>query len=205
MRPTWQSAMNGPFVHNDPLSTRKAGTPKVLELMQTRLSEGSINSARLLTCCRVKSKETLWIEMQFDKQIFSLEQIDILLQQFRHTIQQLLHASTPLADLEPVRRYEKSLLLGINKKSFSQVSACIQDQIRDVAREQPAAPAICSWDSDLDHEELNDLSCRVATLLQQHGVKAGMMVPYSAKSLPQLPLSCWNPQGWRSSYWYGLR
>ncbi|KAI4269964.1 MAG: hypothetical protein LQ337_006979 [Flavoplaca oasis] len=63
--------------------------------------------------------------MQFDKQIFSLEQIDILLQQFRHTIQQLLHASTPLADLEPVRRYEKSLLLGINKKSFSQAGGAL--------------------------------------------------------------------------------
>ena len=173
---TSQSFGNVLIVHNDPASVRQT---EILELMQTRSSESSFNGTRLITRCRVKPNDGLWIEMQFDKQVISAEDIDILLQQYKHAITQLLSTpSAPLANLEPVSDHERSLLLEWNRSSPSRVDACVHDEIRDVAKRQPAAPAICSWDCDLDHGQLDDLSDRMAILLQQNGIKVGTMVPF---------------------------
>lgn len=174
-----QSLRNVLIVHRDPESVRQTGTPEILELMQTRSSESSFDGARLVTRCMVMPNETVCIEMQFDKQVISPEDIDILLQQYKHAITQLLlNASAPLANLEPVSSYERSLLLEWNTNSPSRMDACIHDQIRDVAQQQPTAPGICSWDGDLDHGQLDDLSDRMAALLRKNGVKAGTLVPY---------------------------
>ena len=173
---TSQSFGNVLIVHNDPASVWQT---EILEHMQTRSSESSFDGARLIIRCRVKPNEGLSIEMQFDKQVITAEDIDILLQQYKHAITQLLsNPSAPLADLEPVSDHERSLLLEWNRNSPSRVDACVHDQIRDIAKRQPAAPAICSWDCELDHGQLDDLSDRMATLLQQNGVTVGTMVPF---------------------------
>ncbi|KAL8766899.1 MAG: hypothetical protein Q9209_006447 [Squamulea sp. 1 TL-2023] len=167
------------IIHTDDASFRQVGPPEVLELVQTRISESSFDGARLVTRCTVMPNRTLSIEMQFDKEVISPEAIDILLQQYKHAITQLLlNAATPLRDLEPVSSYERSLLLRWNTNSPSRVDACIQHQIREVATRQPTAPAICSWDCDLDYRQLDDLSDRMATLLQQEGVRTGTIVPF---------------------------
>ena len=174
-----QSFRNVLIVHNDPSSNGESEAPEVLELMQRRLSPSSLDGARLVTHCRAMSNETLRIEMQYDQQCMSLEDIDILLEQYKHAIMQVLcKATDPLIDLEPISDHERSLLRDWNRNSPSQVDACIHDQIRDMAKRQPTAPAICSRDCDLDHGQLDDLSDRMAVLLQKNGVKAGTMVPY---------------------------
>ncbi|KAL8673560.1 MAG: hypothetical protein Q9168_002014 [Polycauliona sp. 1 TL-2023] len=167
------------IVHQEPASVTQTGPPEILELVQTRLSEGSFDGARLITRCRAEPSGRLSIEMQFDSQVVSVEDIDILLQQYKHAITQLvLQGSAPLASMDPVSSYERSLLLTWNTNSPIQVDACIQDQIRDVAKVQPLGPAVCSWDGELNHEQLDDLSDRVAALLRQNGVKVGTIVPY---------------------------
>lgn len=163
---TSQSFRNVLIVHNDPTSVQQTEPPQILELMQTRSSESSFDGARLVTRCTVISNETLRIEMQFDKRVVFPQDIDILLQQYKHAITQLLlKASALLADLDPLCSYERSLLLEWNTNSPSRVDACIQDQVRDITKRQPTAAAICSWDCNLDHGQLDDLSDRMAALL----------------------------------------
>ncbi|KAL8789759.1 MAG: hypothetical protein Q9213_001010 [Squamulea squamosa] len=176
---TSQTFSNVLIVYDDSASVRQKGLPEILRPVQTRLSASSFHGARLVVRCNVKSNEQLNIEFQYDKQILSPEDIEILLQQYRHAIiQLLLKASTPLADLEPLSSHDKSLLSEWNMNSPNRVDACIQDQIRDVAKGKPVAPAICSWDSDLDYGQLDDLSDRVAALLQKNGLRVGTIVPY---------------------------
>ncbi|KAK5987983.1 Highly reducing polyketide synthase valA [Cladobotryum mycophilum] len=167
------------IIHNEVTSVPETGPPEILELMQTRSSDSSFHGTRLVTRCRIMPNETLRIDMQFDKQVISPEDIDILQQQYKHAITQLLlKASAPLADLEAVSSYERSLLLEWNKNTPNRVDACIQDHVRDVVKQQPTAPAICSWDCDLDYGQLDDLSDRMAALLQKNSVGPGTMVPY---------------------------
>ncbi|KAL8999566.1 MAG: hypothetical protein Q9169_001655 [Polycauliona sp. 2 TL-2023] len=178
--PTMSHSFNNVLiVHQDPASVRQTGPPQILQLIQTRSSKIAFDGARLVTNCKLERSGTLSIEMQFDNQVFSGEDIDILLQQYKHAITQIvIEGAAPLHDLEPVSSYERSLFLAWSKDSPERVDKCIQDQIRDVAREQPLAPAICSWDCNINHEQLDDLSDRVAAMLQANGVKVGTMVPY---------------------------
>lgn len=140
-----QSFRNILTVDNDHASARAPELPNVLESMQARLAASSFNGARLVTRCRIMSNETLRIEMQYDRQVMSSEDIDILLKQYNHSVLQLLCKATDLLDdLDPVSYYERSLLLEWNRTSPGQVDACIHDQIRDIAQRQPTAPALCS-------------------------------------------------------------
>ncbi|GES63924.1 hypothetical protein ATETN484_0010000300 [Aspergillus terreus] len=167
------------IVHPNPASTRQTGPPEILELMQTRPSEISFDGARLVTNCRVQRHGMLSIEMQFDNRIISGEDIEILLHQYKHAITQLvLEVTAPLADLDPMSSHERSLLLEWNTNSPSSVECCIQNQVRDVAKTAPTTPAICAWDCNLNHEQLDDLSDRMAALLRKNGVKTGTIVPY---------------------------
>ncbi|KAL9594233.1 MAG: hypothetical protein Q9179_005489 [Wetmoreana sp. 5 TL-2023] len=179
MGTTSRSFRNVLLINNCPASVPQAGPTEIIEPIRTRSSEISFHGTRLVTRCSGMANGTLCIEMQFDKQVISPEDIEILLQQYKHAITQLLSKpSVALAELEPVSSYERSLLLDWNTNSPSRVDACIQDQIRDVARRQSTAPAICSWECDLDHGQLDDLSDRMAALLQKNGIKAGTMVPF---------------------------
>jgi amino acid adenylation domain-containing protein len=176
---TSDSFRNVLIVHPNPASTRQTGSPEILELMQTRPSEISFDGARLVTNCRVQRHGMLSIEMQFDNRIISGEDIEILLHQYKHAIAQLVQEGTaPLADLDPMSSHERSLLLEWNTNSPSSVECCIQNQVRDVAKTAPTAPAICAWDCNLNHEQLDDLSDRMAALLRKNGVKTGTIVPY---------------------------
>ena len=166
-------------VHDDPASVRQSGRREALKLLETRLSESSFNGARLVTHCRANLDGTLAIEMQYDRNMISAEDIDVLLEQYEHAITQLLSkCSTLLADLDPMSDNERSLLFQWNKHCPGLVKACIHDKIRDIAKQQSAAPAICSWDCDLDHGQLDEFSDRLAALLQQNGVKTGAIIPF---------------------------
>ncbi|KAL8801121.1 MAG: hypothetical protein Q9182_004673 [Xanthomendoza sp. 2 TL-2023] len=179
VRTTSRSFRNVLFIQNCPPSILQAAPPEILEPLETRLSEGSFHGARLIIRCSVTTNESVSIEMQFDKQMISPEDIGILLKQYQHGITQLLlKPSAALVELEPVSHYGRSLLLDWNTNSPSRIDACIQDQIRDVARRQPTAPAICSWECELDHGLLDDLSDRMAALLHTRGIKVGTMVPF---------------------------
>lgn len=176
---TLQAFRNVLIIQNDCGLVQETDPPDFVELIETRSSESSFDGARLVTRCRVMPHGTLRIDMQFDKQVISPQDIEILLQQYTHAIQQLLSkSSTPLVGLKALSKYERSLLLEWNKNSPSGVDACVQDQIQNVTKAQPHAPAVCSWDGDLDYTQLDDLSDRMAALLQKNGVRRGVNVPF---------------------------
>lgn len=179
---TSQSFGNILIIHSDPAADPKTGPPEILELMQTRISECAFDGARLVTRCRIMPNGTACIKAKFDKKVISPEAIEILLQQYKHAIMQLLlQASAPLADLERVSSHERSLLFEWSANNPSHIDACIQDQIREIAKRHPTAPAIHSWNCALDYGQLDDLSDRMAALLQDNGISAGIVVPYICK------------------------
>ncbi len=176
---TSDSFRNILIVHRSPASTKQTRAPEILELMQTKPSKISFDGARLVTNCRVQRDGMLSIEMLFDNRSLSGEDVEILLHQYKHAITQLvLQGTASLANLDPMSSYERSLLLEWNKNSPSSVESCIQNQVRDVAKAAPTAPAVVAWDCNLSHEQLDDLSDRLAALLRKNGVKTGTIVPY---------------------------
>ena len=152
--------------------------PKVFEPIRATFSMETSADVRLVTTCQVDSEKTS-IEMRFDEQVISPEQIGIVLKQFEHAISQLTADTTAkLSELEPLSSYERTLFVEWNKTTPTAANAPVQDQIQGMVLKQPTAPAVCSWDYDLEYEQLEDLSDRFAAFLQIKDVQAETIVPF---------------------------
>ncbi|CAG8957989.1 hypothetical protein HYFRA_00000332 [Hymenoscyphus fraxineus] len=74
-----------------------------------------------------------------------------------------------VSDLERVRGWSNPL---------EEIKRCVHDVVNDQVVAQPDAEAICAHDGILSYRELDSLSTRIAcSLIQQHGIKPGMLVP----------------------------
>ncbi|KAI1431433.1 acetyl-CoA synthetase-like protein [Xylaria sp. CBS 124048] len=77
---------------------------------------------------------------------------------------------------------EFRLLKRWNAKIPVAVETCIPDIFRAVAQSQPTAPAVCSWDGNLDYGKLDALSdCLAYQLRVDHGVGTGTIVAFACE------------------------
>lgn len=67
------------------------------------------------------------------------------------------------------------------------VYACVHEIITDMARAQPASPAVCAWDGELSYRELDALSDVLAAELVDLGLGPGAIVPLCFEK------SMWTP------------
>ena len=151
--------------------------PAFSESIKVYQAQSSLVDVDLVTNCKVGSESTT-VEMVFSSETISSKQADIVLHQYEHCISQLVSSrETVLSRLDLLSSYEVELLEKWNADIPTAVEACIHDQVREVARKQPHAPAICSWDTDLTFAQLDDMSDRMAVLLRNAGVQAETIVP----------------------------
>ncbi|KAK8110206.1 uncharacterized protein PG998_006663 [Apiospora kogelbergensis] len=139
----------------------------------------SIHAPRLVARCTL-GKHTVGLELQAHDDLGGDEDVDLMLHQFKHAILQVcLHPSTPLSKLEELSEYEISMISRWHQTTLAPVHTPVHTRISQTARTQwPNAPALWSWDGELDYTQLDDLSDRVATFLQSRGVGRGAVVPY---------------------------
>ncbi|CAI6339133.1 unnamed protein product [Periconia digitata] len=165
-------------VDTSPIDLELSETPE-LQLIESIPSGSSFGDARLVIHCRVMSDKTS-IVVRFDERLISGETVAILMEQYKHAAEQLSShdPSTALTDLSILSRYEVSLLQAWNSDTPIAEDTFVHDQIRSVAQAHPTAPAVCSEDLGLTHQELDDLADRAASFLQREGVDVGTIVPY---------------------------
>lgn len=68
-----------------------------------------------------------------------------------------------------------------NQPFPQKVDACVHDLVLEHAKVSPQGPALCSWDGDLNYQDLEDLSCRLASDLIDAGVRQETIVPVCFK------------------------
>ena len=64
-----------------------------------------------------------------------------------------------------------------NSQAAAPVERCVHDLISERARQTPNAPAVCAWDGELDYEQLDDFSSRLAHYLIEVGATATDFIP----------------------------
>ena len=79
-------------------------------------------------------------------------------------------------NLQTVSDHDLALLRQWNKALPTGVTRCVHDLIIERARKQPRAPALSAWDGDLTYEDLDELSCQLASLLYKKGVRPNEIV-----------------------------
>ncbi|KAF1935488.1 hypothetical protein EJ02DRAFT_439207 [Clathrospora elynae] len=80
-------------------------------------------------------------------------------------------------DLNIATEEEVAQLWAWNHDVPPSMDACIHDLFAEKARDQPSAPAICSWDGEMTYQELDDYSTKLAGHLVQLGVEPEDIVP----------------------------
>ncbi|KAH4995987.1 hypothetical protein HBI29_000680 [Parastagonospora nodorum] len=155
----------------------------VLDPLKIPVVEVTLPKARaeLTVTCNLE-KESTAIVMSFDPRIVSNDQVDATLRQYEHAIIQLASSSSveqgvTLSQLKKLSDYDVHLLKSWNSRAPVGINSTLHGCISEVAARQPAAMAIRSWDRNLNYEQLDSLSDKLATQLEHYGVKPGSVVP----------------------------
>lgn len=131
----------------------------------------------LIIECEV-SAEGSRIDLDFDSTVLSPERADLLLHQYVHAIDQLVSQThAPLSYLRALSEPEMDLLGTCNAISLVASRSLVHDAIADVARKNPRATAVSSWDGSLSYQELESLSSLGTGKLLDQGMQENDVVP----------------------------
>ncbi|KAL4809630.1 hypothetical protein BDV18DRAFT_157379 [Aspergillus unguis] len=133
----------------------------------------------VLECQIVGTK--LNIKALHDEAAIGSWQMERLVGQFGFVLEQLLNiprnSSMTVGGIDVASPLDKRDLASWNQRQVTCVDRCAHDIIREHALMQPQAPAICSWDGELNYQRLFELSSSFAAYLVSCGVGPETFVP----------------------------
>jgi amino acid adenylation domain-containing protein len=142
------------------------------------------NPYALMLICQL-STDAVEVRAIFDANVISEAQIDRILKQFGHIVQQLsvLESDVPISHLEQLRAEDLADLTSWNHLESAPLELCVHDAIQGRCDSQPDDPAVCAWDGKFSYRELDALSSTLALHLQGLGAGPGLVIPlYLEKS-----------------------
>ena len=132
------------------------------------------------------SDEDLTIQIGYWSSVSSDAEVDSIANTFCAAIAAVMEqSSTAPGDISLFNERDRCTIWEWNRDEPPAVEGVVHEQISAVARRQPDAPAITSWDGDFTFQQLDNLSTRLAHHLIAAGVRPGMKVPF-----------CFNKSAW---------
>lgn len=115
----------------------------------------------------------------FDPEVVESQQMERILSQFHHVLQQLCHEDSDktVRDINSINDADLKHVWEWNSTLPEIMKSCVHEVIDVMTKQDPHAPAIASWDGNLTRAELDRLSSRLASQMMKHGVGAGSNVP----------------------------
>lgn len=128
--------------------------------------------------CQLKLDE-LTVTSIFDEAILDRRQMERMIFQFQHILQQLCleQDDRQIQDIETISPQDVQDLWRWNSSVPQILESCVHHLIERVMLEDPSAPAICSHDGNLTYSDLSNLSSRLANHLIKQGVEVESKVP----------------------------
>jgi amino acid adenylation domain-containing protein len=129
--------------------------------------------------CALK-QDSVKLRAAFDTAAISTWNMRRFLRQLSTMMELLVEQSNGgrrLADINGLPGEDIEQLWAWNKDIPETTNRCVQDVISDRVREQPAAPAVSSWDGELSYGELERFSDSLADRLRHLGVRHEEAVP----------------------------
>ncbi|PHH66871.1 hypothetical protein CDD81_5223 [Ophiocordyceps australis] len=133
-------------------------------------------------CCVTDTETALYVT--FDSSVLSREQIETMIEQFCHIVQQLIAPDAyslqevTVADICVSGTHDIALARDWNSKVCTEIiSSTFHDLVQEQARIRPNAPAIFAWDGELSYRQLDVYSNRLAKMLvKRHSICLGDLV-----------------------------
>ncbi|EGD95448.1 nonribosomal peptide synthase [Trichophyton tonsurans CBS 112818] len=105
------------------------------------------------------------LHASYDSRIIAPSRFSRLARRFEHILRQICLPSTqdiPLSSIETNSQHDIEQIWHWNQKPVQKAGTTVHDIFRNVAENQPDAPAICSWDGDFTYKQVNDISSGIA-------------------------------------------
>lgn len=182
-----------------PYKILKDTTNSLLQLRSSHAEDDAASSALagyftypLVWQCYVTDTETA-LHITFDSSVLTLEQVETMIEQFCHIIQQLItpdaytQEDLTLSQVSVSGSYDMALVRDWNNKVTTEIiSSTFPSLVEEQARIRPDAPAIFAWDRSFSYRELDAHANRLASLiLRKYGVV-----------LEELVLVCFEKSAW---------
>lgn len=138
------------------------------------------------------SKDSLNIHLAYQRARLSDSLVECIARTFAQVITRIIASPEEpvLQALQPempescltLSRADMSLLQRWNTPAPLAFKECFPQRAREVARQRPLAPAVCSWDQNLDYCQLDLLSDYLAhKIIAQYGIGAEAVVPFACE------------------------
>lgn len=143
------------------------------------LVEATVWDTNALTLECYLTEEGIKAKAIFDSEIIDSRQMERILSQFQHVLQQLCHedAEKTVQDINSISEVDLEHVWEWNSTLPGVMKSCVHEVIDIMTKHDPHAPAIASWDGDLTRAELDSLSSRLASQLMKYGIGPGSKVP----------------------------
>jgi non-ribosomal peptide synthetase component F len=119
------------------------------------------------------------IRLTYNRQRMSEKQIASVGATFFQTVRSIAVSDekTAVADVGLVSGHDRQQIDNWNSRPFLKVDACVHRLFQEQACMQPQAPAVCSWDGQMDYQTVEILAQRLAVQLIAAGARPGTFVP----------------------------
>jgi len=146
--------------------------------LQASSEISNFNTYPIMAYCELK-REGAQIELNFDPGVLSMQQVQRIMWQFQHIIQQLCveEQEAKVSSLTIISPEDEAEITRWNSNSPAVVEACLHSLFKEQAAMHPDQEAICSWDGSMTYHQLDDKSTRLCQKLYTMGVKHQDRVP----------------------------
>mgnify|MGYP002718810860 FL=1 len=149
----------------------------IFKPVDTCYEDGASNTYALQVTIILKQNE-LTVEAAFDGVVLPKWQMQCMLNQFGHILQQVhRHPQHLVREILTLNSQDVQRLRSWNAEIPPLSKMAVIDAIRQHCISQPLAPAICAWDGNLSYENLNVMSDNLVPSLISHGVGPNMFIP----------------------------
>ncbi|GLA28321.1 nonribosomal peptide synthase [Aspergillus niger] len=141
-----------------------------MEIVTADLPEGFYTDALVIRNYD-HSDGAIVVEARYDHTLISDRDMQRLLSQYNHVVQQLTSQSeTCIRDIQVLSPDDISEIMSWNGDLPETVQGCVHQLVAERAKERPDAEAVCAWDGTYTFEELDGVTERLAAHLQNLGV-----------------------------------
>ncbi|KAF2157224.1 acetyl-CoA synthetase-like protein [Myriangium duriaei CBS 260.36] len=116
-----------------------------------------------------KLDDSIDLSLQYIQAKFSSSFAQGLLDSLVQAVHNLVHVER-IGDVQVLSESDATKLKSWNSKIPPRVESCLHTLIKETALQRPNAPAICAWDGEMTHQQLDTASGRLASHLVKLGV-----------------------------------
>ncbi|GKZ51628.1 nonribosomal peptide synthase, partial [Aspergillus brasiliensis] len=141
-----------------------------MEIVSAELPEGFYTDALVIRNYD-HSDGTIDVEARYDHTLIADQDMQRLLSQYNHVVQQLLsQPETCIRDIQVLSPEDIGEIMEWNGDLPETVQQCVHQLVAERTKERPDAEAVCAWDGSYTFMELDAVTERLAAHLQSLGV-----------------------------------